>query len=58
VLPGKIPLQKWLMQAEGMIKQARPCKRLSLSRLYTRGAAILRRLAEGIAEPFFVGRGF
>lgn len=58
ICTGKIPLQKWLMQAEGMIKWVRPCKRIRLSRLCTGGAAILGRLAGGFAEPFFVGHGF
>lgn len=41
-----------------MIKWVRPCKRIRLSRLCTGGAAILRRLAGGFAEPCFVGHGF
>lgn len=41
-----------------MTKWVRPRKRIHLSRLCTRGAAILGRLAGGFAEPFFVGQGF
>lgn len=41
-----------------MIKWGGPCKRIRLSRLGTRRAASLGRLAGGFAEPFFVGHGF